>query len=96
MKTYKVTCNIPVEIEVAFVDENHASMEGIKESIIGLLSAYEEGDGDYMATMEEAVPDSIRENKVEIVKSIRENKVEIVKVEEMDRAAIPSYIHMNK
>lgn len=85
MKTYKVTCNIPVEIEVAFVDENHASMEGIKESIIGLLSAYEEGDGDYMAIMEEAVPDSIRENKVEIVK-----------VEEMDRAAIPSYIHMNK
>ena len=26
MKTYKVTCNIPVEIEVTFVDENHASL----------------------------------------------------------------------
>lgn len=23
MKTYKVTCNIPVEIEVTLVDENH-------------------------------------------------------------------------
>lgn len=60
-------------------------MEGIKESIGGLLSAYEEGDGDYMATMEEAVQDSIREDKVSIVK-----------IEEKDRAAIPSYIHMNK
>lgn len=37
MKTYKVTCNIPVEIEVTFVDENHAYMEGIKESINGLF-----------------------------------------------------------
>lgn len=85
MKTYKVTCNIPVEIEVTFVDENHASMESIKETIDGLLSAYEEGDGDYMATMEEAVQDSIREDKVSIVK-----------IEEEDRVAIPSYIHMNK
>lgn len=85
IKTYKVTCNIPVEIEVTFVDENHASMEGIKEAIIGFLSACEEGDGDYMATIEEAVQDSIREDKVSIVK-----------IEEKDRAAIPSYIHMNK
>ena len=85
MKTYKVTCNIPVEIEVIIVDENHAYMEGIKETINGLLSAYEEGDGDYMAIMEEAVQDSIREDKVSIVK-----------IEEKDRAAIPSYIHMNK
>lgn len=85
IKTYKVTCNIPVKIEVTFVDENHASMEGIKEAIIGFLSACEEGDGDYMATIEEAVQDSIREDKVSIVK-----------IEEKDRAAIPSYIHMNK
>lgn len=62
-----------------------AYMEGIKETIDGLLSAYEEGDGDYMATMEETVQDSIREDKVSIVK-----------IEEKDRAAIPSYIHMNK
>ena len=85
IKTYKVTCNIPVEIEVTFVDENHASMEGIKETIDGLLSAYEEGDGEYMATMEEAVQDSIREDKVNIVK-----------IEEEDRVAIPSYTHIRK
>lgn len=77
MKTYKVTCNIPVEIEVTFVDENHAYMEGIKESINGLFSAYEEGDRDYMATIEEAVQDSIREDKVSIVK-----------IEEKDRAIV--------
>lgn len=77
MKTYKVTCDIPVEIEVTFVDENHAYMEGIKESINGLFSAYEEGDRDYMATIEEAVQDSIREDKVSIVK-----------IEEKDRAIV--------